>query len=60
MRSELAIVFEGREEAIFSEGALKVVERAQAVLFQPDWKRVFEPQAVVECVRQITSPEKSS
>jgi hypothetical protein len=47
MRTVLAIVFEEKEGAIFSEGALKVAERAQAVLFQPNWKRVFEPQAVV-------------
>jgi D-apionate oxidoisomerase len=60
MRTELAIVFEEKEGAVFSDGALKAIERAQTVLFQPDWKRVFEPQAVVESVRQITSPETDS
>ena len=59
MRTELAIVFEGKEEAIFSEDALKVVLRTRTVLFQPGWNRVFEPHAVEECVRQITSLGKS-
>jgi len=27
------------------------------VLFQPDWKKVFEPEALAESVRQITKTE---
>jgi D-apionate oxidoisomerase len=57
MRIELAIVFQEKEGAVFSEGALKAIERVQTILFQPDWKRVFEPHAVEESVRQITSSE---
>jgi hypothetical protein len=54
MRVELAIAFEEKEGACFSDGALKAIERAKPVLFQPDWKRVFEPEAIAESVRHIT------
>lgn len=55
MRVELAIAFEEKEGACFSDGALKAIERAKPVLFQPDWKKVFEPEAIAESVRHITS-----
>lgn len=54
MRVELAIAFEEKEGACFSDGALKAIARARPVLFQPDWKRVFEPEAIAESVRHIT------
>jgi hypothetical protein len=54
MRVELAIAFEEKEGACFSDGALKAIDRAKPVLFQPDWKRVFEPEAIAESVRHIT------
>jgi len=54
MRVELAIVFEEKEGAVFSDGALKAIDRAKAVLFQPDWKRVFDQDAIAESVRHIT------
>lgn len=57
MRVELAIVFQEKEGAVFSDGALKAIERAKAVLFQPDWKRVFDPDAVAESVRHIATPD---
>ena len=56
MRVELAIAFEEKEGACFSDGALKAIERAKPVLFQPDWKKVFEPEAIAESVRVITDP----
>jgi len=56
MRVELAIAFQEKEGACFSDGALKAIERAKPVLFQPDWKRVFEPEAIAESVRHITDP----
>jgi len=56
MRVELAIAFQEKEGACFSDGALKAIERAKPVLFQPDWKRVFEPDAIAESVRHITDP----
>ena len=57
MRVELAIVFQEKEGAVFSDGALKAIERARGVLFQPDWKRVFEPEAIAESVAHITREE---
>ena len=54
MRVELAIVFKEKEGAVFSDGALKAIDRARAVIFQPDWKRVFEPEAIAESVAHIT------
>lgn len=59
MRVELAIVFQEKEGAVFSDGALKAIDRARSVIFQPDWKRVFEPEAIAESVRHITHVEKA-
>lgn len=56
MRVELAIAFQEKEGACFSDGALKAIDRAKPVIFQPDWKRVFEPEAISESVRHITDP----
>ena len=56
LRAELAIAFQEKEGARFSGGALKAIERAKPVLFQPDWKRVFAPEAIAESVRRITGP----
>lgn len=56
MRVELAIAFQEKEGACFSDGALKAIERAKPVIFQPDWKKVFEPEAIAESVRHITDP----
>jgi hypothetical protein len=57
LRVELAIVFEEKEGAVFSDGAYKAIAAAKPVLFQPDWKKVFEPEALAESVRQITKTE---
>lgn len=54
LRVELAIVFEEKEGAVFSDGALKAIAAAKPVLFQPDWKKVFEPESIAASVRQIT------
>jgi len=57
MRVELAIVFQEKEGAVFSDGALKAIDRARPVIFQPDWKRVFEPEAIAESVAHITKAD---
>lgn len=57
MRVELAIVFQEKEGAVFSDGALKAIERARNVIFKSDWKRVFEPEAIAESVDHITRAE---
>lgn len=58
LRIELAIVFE-EIPVPFSDGARKAIERAKAALFRPDWKKVFEPEAVRESVEMITRPPVS-
>src|SRR3954447_2817585 len=57
MRVELAIVFQEKEGAVFSDGALKAIDRARPVLFQPDWKRVFDNDSIAESVRHIATPD---
>ncbi|HMP41383.1 MAG TPA: phosphogluconate dehydrogenase C-terminal domain-containing protein [Roseiflexaceae bacterium] len=50
---ELAIVF-GQVSSPFSDGAIKAIEQAKSVLFQPDWKRIFEPEAIQQSVNDIS------
>lgn len=39
----------------FSDGAYKMVENAKKQIFQPDWKKVFEPENVKAQVEAIVS-----
>jgi hypothetical protein len=52
---QLAITF-GEIDTRYSDGALKMLREAQAKLFQPDWKRVFEPEAVRAQLESILAP----
>jgi hypothetical protein len=52
---QLAITF-GEIDARYSDGALKMLAEAQAVLFKPDWKKVFEPEAVRAQLESILKP----
>jgi hypothetical protein len=54
LRIEIAILFGHLPGAQFSDAAKKAVEQAKRSLFQPDWKKVFEPAAVAESIRMIT------
>jgi hypothetical protein len=54
LRIEIAILFGRLPGAQFSDAAKKAVEQAKRSLFQPDWKKVFEPAAVAESIRMIT------
>lgn len=38
----------------FSDACNKAIENAKPVLMNPDWKKVFEPEAVAESIRRIT------
>ena len=42
--------------ARMSDAAIKAVEIAKKELFAPDWKKVFEPEAVAASIKMITSP----
>jgi hypothetical protein len=52
MRVNLGILF-GYIDAELSDGAKLAVKRAKDHVFQPDWKRVFEPENVVAEVEAI-------
>jgi hypothetical protein len=57
---EIAILFGALPGAAFSDGANAAIARARKELFQPDWKKVFEPAAIEESIRMITQPQKPS
>lgn len=48
----LAIVF-GAVDAQFSDGAKRIMEYGRQRLIQPDWKRLFDPDSVMEQVLYI-------
>ncbi len=50
---EVAILFD-EIDWNFSEGAKKAIEEAKKSIFQPDWKKVFEPENLKESVQKIT------
>ena len=54
LKVEIGIVFKLFEGAQFSDGALKAIEKAKRDVFQPDWKKVFEKEALDRSVRDIT------
>ncbi len=59
LKVELGIVFRLFAGATFSDGALKAIDDAKKVLFQPDWKRVFERGEWMESIRRITTPPQN-
>ena len=56
LKVELGIVFQLFPSATFSDGALKAIDEAKRTLFRPDWKKVFDRDAVMESIRKITTP----
>ena len=52
---EIAIVFQELPNGTFSDGAKRAIEKAKGELFRPDWKRVFDPDAVRRSVLDITN-----
>ena len=53
---ELAILFDQLPGVRMSDAANRAVERAKKEIFAPDWKKVFEPDAIRESILQITQP----
>ncbi len=51
---ELAILFDELDWEL-SAGAQKAVEEAKKDIFQPDWKKVFEPESIKASVGKITA-----
>ena len=54
---ELAILFDQLPGVRMSDAANRAVERAKKQIFAPDWKKVFEPEAIRESIRMITDVE---
>lgn len=51
-----AVLFEEIPGVQLSDGAQMAIKQAKQELFQPDWKKVFEPEAMLQSVRSITNP----
>ncbi len=51
---ELAILFDQLPGVRMSDAANRAVENAKKVIFAPDWKRVFERDAITESIHAIT------
>jgi D-apionate oxidoisomerase len=51
---ELAILFDQMPGVRMSDAANKAVENAKKVIIAPDWKRVFERDAIAQSIREIT------
>ena len=54
---EIAIVFQELPNGTFSDGAKRAIEKAKSQLFRPDWKKVFEPEAIRQSILDITQPQ---
>lgn len=60
LKVEIGIAFQMFEGARFSDGALLAIEKAKKSIFQPDWKKVFEEDAIKQSVLDITQPPSAS
>lgn len=54
---ELAILFDQMPGVRMSDAANRAVEQAKTEIFAPDWKKVFEPEAIRRSIRMITDVE---
>ena len=50
---QLAVLF-GELPIMFSDAAIKALERAETILFKDDWQKVFEMDDVMEQIKAIT------
>ena len=51
---QLAVIFQEIPGAVFSEAAIKALDRGKSILFKENWKQIFEPDNVLEQVNDIT------
>ncbi len=51
---QLAVIFQEIPGAVFSDAANKALERGRKILFKDNWKQIFEPDNVLEQVKDIT------
>jgi hypothetical protein len=52
---QLAVIYGEIPGAVFSDAAIKAIERGKPLLVKEDWKKVFEPENIMEQIRDITS-----
>jgi hypothetical protein len=52
---QLAVIYQQIPGAVFSDAANKAIVRGKPLLINPDWKQVFEPDNVMEQIKDITS-----
>ncbi|MFH0759514.1 MAG: phosphogluconate dehydrogenase C-terminal domain-containing protein [Bacteroidota bacterium] len=51
---QLAVLFKELPNAVFSDAANKALTRGRNILFKDDWKQIFEPENVLQQVKDIT------
>jgi len=51
---QLAVIFQELPGAVFSDAAIKALDRGKKILFKDGWKIIFEPDNVLEQVNDIT------
>ncbi|MFW5831751.1 MAG: phosphogluconate dehydrogenase C-terminal domain-containing protein, partial [Prolixibacteraceae bacterium] len=51
---QLAVIFKELPNAVFSDAANKALDRGKKILFKEDWKKIFEPDNVLQQVKDIT------
>lgn len=51
---QLAVLFKELPNAVFSDAANKALQRGRSILFKEDWKKIFEPENVLQQVIDIT------
>lgn len=51
---QLAVIFKELPNAVFSDAAIKALDRGKKILFKEDWKQIFEPENVLQQVKDIT------
>jgi len=51
---QLAVIFKELPNAVFSDAANKALVRGRQILFKEDWKKIFEPDNVLQQVIDIT------
>lgn len=51
---QLAVLYGEIPGAVFSDAANKAIDRGKPLLVRPDWKKVFDPDNVMEQIEDIT------
>ncbi len=52
---QLAVLYGEIPGAVFSDAAIKAITRGKPLLVKEDWRKIFEPENVLEQIRDITS-----